>query len=86
MGFARFVFDLVALVAWVAMIIRIGGRPAARWRHGWPGKIGSLAAIVLLCGFTSGWFLPWGALVVWWRNPGSGDPHDLPMADGRRMR
>lgn len=86
MGFVRFLFDLAAMIGWVAMIIRVGGRPATRWRHGWPGKIGSLAAIVLLCGFVAGWFVPWGALIVWWRNPGAGDPFELPMADGRRSR
>lgn len=86
MGLLRFVFDVAMVVAWVAMIIRIGSRPASRWRHGWVGKVGSLAAIVLLCGLTAGWFVPWGAAIVWWRNPGRIDEFELPMADGRRSR
>jgi len=85
MGALRFLFDLAAVVFWVAAIIRIGGRSASRWRHGWLGKIGSLAAIVLLCGFLAGWFLPWGAVIVWWRRSDR-DDIELPMADGRRGR
>ena len=85
MTWLRVCFDIAALVGWLAMLARVGGRRASRWRHGWVGKTVSLAAVAVVVVVQAGWWLPAGAAVVWWRDRRRTDPFELPMADGRRL-
>lgn len=85
MAALRMLFDLAAFVAWVAVIIRVAKQPAANWNHGWFGKLGSILVALLFYSTLGGWFLPWGAAVVWWRRLGGRrDDFEVPMADGRK--
>lgn len=85
MAALRMLFDLMALVAWVTVIVKVAKKPAANWRHGWFGKIGSILVALVFYATVGGWFVPWGAAVVWRRRLGSRrDDFDIPMADGRK--
>ena len=87
MAALRILFDLAAFVTWVAVIVKVAKKPAASWIHGWAGKIGSIVVVLLVYTTLGGWFLPWGALIVWWRRlVRRNDDFELPMADGRRNR
>jgi len=80
-------FDLVTLALWVWVLVRVAKRPAASWVHGWAGKVGSMLVVLVVYTTFAGWFLPWGAIIVWWRRlVRRGDDFELPMADGRRNR
>jgi hypothetical protein len=81
----RVCFDIAAVAMWLGMLARVGGRRASRWRTGWVGKAVSLAAVALVVAVQAGWWLPVGAMLVWWRDRRRTDRFELPMADGRRL-
>lgn len=86
MTWVRIVFDLAAVAAWLRTVLLVVSRPAGRWRTRRLGKALSLLASLVLVSVWFGWFIPWGAAVVWWRVLVRGrDPFELPMADGRPM-
>jgi len=78
--------DVVMVLAWTRTLVAVARRPAGRFRGRWAGKAAALAVAGLLYVTASGFFIPIGALAVWWRVVARGrDPFELPMADGRRM-
>lgn len=87
MAAVRELFDIAVFVLWVVVIVKVVKKPASSWNHGWFGKIGSILVVLFVYTTFWGWFLPWGALVVWWRRLGrQRDDFELPMADGRKKR
>ena len=83
----RIAFDVAAVVWWLRMAFTVAERPASRWQTRWAGKAASLAFLLLFVSVWFGFFVPWGAAVVWWRVIIAGrDPFELAMADGRRAR
>lgn len=81
----KVLFDLVAFALWVWAVVSVAKKPAANWAHGWAGKVGSILVVLFVYTTFGGWFLPWGAFIVWWRRLiRVTDDVDLPMADGRK--
>ena len=87
MAALRVLFDLAALVVWIAVLVKVAQRPASKWNHGWGGKIGSILVVLFFYSVIGGWWVPWGAVIVWWRRFGRRrEDFELPMADGRKRR
>lgn len=87
MAALKMLFDLVTLALWVWALARVAKKPAASWVHGWVGKVGSILVVLVVYTTFGGWFLPWGAIIVWRRRlVRRDDDFELPMADGRRNR
>jgi hypothetical protein len=87
MSSGRIWLDLAAVAMWLRVVVAVVQRPASRWRTRWLGK--GLCVAVSVFFYFAGWgiIVPWGAALVWRRVLiGGGDPFELPMADGRRMR
>lgn len=87
MGLAKLLIDLGAVGGWARMLFAIASRPARRWRWGWTAKLTTLFIAATMIDIWSGWFIPWGTLLVWWWILSrAGDEYELPMADGRPAR